>query len=310
MIQFWRKRIISRKLCILTAPTGAGKSSLISELDPERFEILSFDSRQVYQVLEVGTAKPSLSLRNKIPHHLVDFLPPDEEINAAKFTQKAFLALEEVYSKGKIPLITCGTGFYLKAFLNGMFEFASGSFELRKDLESLSREERWFQLEEKDPEACKKINYNDDYRVCRALEIVISSGKKWSEAKPDTSQSFFSRYPGTEIQGFFIHHERAVLYERINRRVKEMIEAGIIEETKNVIDRFGKNCPALKSLGYNFAVENIQGKIDIGIFYELFSRSHRNYAKKQITWFKKEVTLKPVSWNSALEEIKKIGERP
>ena len=130
-------------MVILASPTGGGKTEICSHLDPDRFEIVSFDSRQVYKVLSVGTAKPEKPILDQIPHHLVDFLDPDKKVNAAYFVSLANQALEDIYFRGKIPILTCGTGFYLKAFLYGMYPVPEIKPEIRERLESLSREERW-----------------------------------------------------------------------------------------------------------------------------------------------------------------------
>lgn len=277
-------------------------------MDPDRFEVVSFDSRQVYKFLEIGTAKPDSNLRSHIVHRLIDFLEPGEKISAASFVRLANKEVEDVFSKKKIPIITCGTGFYLKAFLYGMYEIPPANEEIRKKLESLSKDERWNMLKEFDPDAVIKINFNDDYRVIRALETYQLSGKRWSELKERSEDGFISRRD-IEIKGIFIEWNRDKLYERINKRAKYIVDNGLLDETKLVAERFGMNCPALNSLGYNFALENIYGSLSLDSLYEKFAQSHRNYAKKQITWFKKEEAIQPLSWNETLDVLKNIERR-
>lgn len=292
-------------MVILASPTGGGKTEICSHLDPDRFEIVSFDSRQVYKVLSVGTAKPEKPILDQIPHHLVDFLDPDKKVNAAYFVSLANQALEDIYFRGKIPILTCGTGFYLKAFLYGMYPVPEIKPEIRERLESLSREERWNRLQEVDSASAITISYADDYRVVRALEVFESGGVKWSELKENKNDGYLTKGK-LEVAGIFIQRERSELYDRINRRCKMMIDSGILEETKEVLKDFGEEAPALNSLGYNFALDYIKGRISMESFLEEFSRSHRNYAKKQVTWFKKEEILKATDWKTALEQIKNI----
>ena len=292
-------------MVILASPTGGGKTEICSHLDPDRFEIVSFDSRQVYKVLSVGTAKPEKPILDQIPHHLVDFLDPDKKVNAAYFVSLANQALEDIYFRGKIPILTCGTGFYLKAFLYGMYPVPEIKPEIRERLESLSREERWNRLQEVDSASAITISYADDYRVVRALEVFESGGVKWSELKENKNDGYLAQRK-LEVTGILISRQRDELYDRINRRCVKMIQEGVLEETKEVVSLYGEQAPALNSLGYNFALDYIKGKMSMESFSEEFARSHRNYAKKQITWFKKEEILKPMDWNSALEIIKKI----
>ncbi|MCB1191984.1 MAG: tRNA (adenosine(37)-N6)-dimethylallyltransferase MiaA [Leptospiraceae bacterium] len=289
------------KLIILASPTGGGKTELCEHMDSDKFEIVSFDSRQVYKLLEVGTSKPNEQLRRKIKHHLIDFLEPSLKINAAYFSKLAKEKVENLLSENKIPILTCGTGFYLKAFLYGMYQTPPEIPELRTKIESLNREERWNLLVSQDKDAADAISKNDDYRVIRALE-VISQGFLWSRMKERKEGGFLNRSK-LEVTGIYIERDRKELYQRINLRAKEMVE-GMIKETRKVVDKYGKECPALNSLGYNFALENIMGLITIEQFYERLSRSHRNYAKKQITWFKSEKILQSYSWTEALNKIK------
>ena len=254
--------------------------------------------------MEIGTAKPNVELRNYIRHHLIDFLEPSETINARAFSELAKNCVNEIYNKGKIPVLTCGTGFYLKAFLYGMFPVPVISSEIKEKVAKMGKKERWELLMDRDKGATDKLSYNDDYRVCRALEINLS-GALWSDLKEDKSEGYLNNNK-LNIIGLCIDWDRKILYERIDKRAKEMIGAGILEETKLVMSMYSENCPALNSLGYNFAVDKLRGLIDYETFYEKFSRSHRNLAKKQITWFKKEPLLKFVSWKESLDKIKSI----
>lgn len=232
-------------------------------------------------------------------------MEPDQKINAAFFVSLAKKSLEDIYSRDKIPVITCGTGFYLKAFLYGMYPVPEIKLEIRQRLESISREERWSRLLEVDAETAKTVAFADDYRVIRALEVFESGGVRWSELKENKNDGYLAQGK-LEVTGILISRERSELYERINHRCRAMIQGGIFEETTRVVSEYGENAVGLNSLGYNFALAYINGKMSMESFLEEFSKSHRNYAKKQITWFKKEEVLKQMNWNSALELVKKI----
>lgn len=184
-----------------------------------------------------------------------------------------------------------------------MFDFPEISQNTKDILKRYNREEKISQLQSLDPQRFSELNTNDIYRIERALEIALEGGKWHHYASP--KGGFIHKF-GLDWTPIYIDSKRDELYERINRRSIWMIQNGLLEETKSVMKSYGENCFALNSLGYNFAVENIHGKITLECLKEKFSQSHRNYAKKQITWFKKESFLKPLSWDEALSLLKKI----
>jgi tRNA dimethylallyltransferase len=184
-----------------------------------------------------------------------------------------------------------------------MFEFPEVSQNTKNTISQLNREEKLFQLQSLDPLRYGELNPNDIYRIERALEIALEGGKWHDYATPSGG---FLQNPWVDWVPLYINSPREDLYQRINQRSEWMIQNGLLEETKNVIENYGEEFFALNSLGYNFAVEIIHGKITLECLKEKFSQSHRNYAKKQITWFKKETFLKPVLWNEALSLLKKI----
>lgn len=176
--------------------------------------------------------------------------------------------------------------------------------EIREYLKTLSDSEKYKKLQELDPSRAEQISQNDRYRLERSLEIAVS-GLKWKDLETPTG-GILEEFGDMSCIGLFLDGEREELYRRINSRAEKMIQKGLVEETRDIIERFGENCPALNSLGYNFAVENIHGKISLECLVNKFSQSHRNYAKKQITWFKKEKLLKRISWQGALALLKNI----
>ena len=277
-------------------------------MDPTLFEIISFDSRQIYKKAPIGTAQPTPYELNKIQHHLVGILEPDEECNAKKYSTLAFQALKEIFDKKKIPILTAGTGFYLKAFLYGMFPAPKINSKTKEEIKSLSIEDKWDLLKEKDPNSILTLNKNDIYRVDRALEMVLT-GVKWSEASQRREGGILTLFPDLKIEGFFIDWDRKELYKRIDQRCKEMLSNGLFSEIETILNLYGKDSPLFKSLGFNFALDYIQRRKSMETFFGEFSQSHRNYAKKQITWFKKENLLKHLSWELSLENIKYIEKR-
>lgn len=292
-------------ILILAAPTGAGKTSLITELDPTRFEILSFDSRQIYREMSIGTAAPTKEQQLKIRHHLVEVLSPKESIDAGFYNRMAEEALQKVLNSGKIPVFTVGTGFYLKAFLFGMFPVPEISVSVRERVLSMNLEEKKTLLNDLDPEALDKIFSGDDYRLGRALEVNLM-GEKWSRLKIDPNTSAIYKYDLEIRLGIFLDLDRKELYERINLRAKQMIDLGMADEAWKIRERYGESCPGLKSLGYNFALENKKGNSNVETFLADLSQSHRNYAKRQITWFRKENYIQSMDRSEALERIKHI----
>lgn len=228
-------------------------------------------------------------------------------MNAAIYSKLAFQAVNEILNKNKIPILTSGTGFYLKAFLYGMFPVVEISDETKSKIQNLKLPEKWNLLKEKDFEATKLISENDEYRISRALEIS-ETGKLWSQIQNERVDSFLEKFTG-EVIGIFLDLDRKELYKKINSRCKKMLDTGFLEEAKLIKLKYGESAPAFKSLGFNFALDYLLRKKSMEVFLEEFSQSHRNYAKKQITWFKKETLLKKLDWNSALAEIKNIEKR-
>ena len=286
-------------------PTGSGKTQLLMELDSSRFEAVCFDSRQVYRFLETGTTQPTEAEQKKIQHFCISYLDPDKRPNAKDHSERSKNAIEEIFAKGKIPILVVGTGFYLRAFLNGMFAVPEISEETKQYVESLPESEFREELKKYDPSAEQKIPDNDSYRLKRALEVCLS-GSKWSDVE-NTLVGGFLQESEQPLASICIDWDRQELYHRINLRAESLIHSQkMLEEAKFVESRFGKDCPGLQTLGMNFTLDFASGKIKKEEFYSLLSQSHRNYAKKQLTWFRKEKNVKFLSWAKALESIKNI----
>jgi tRNA dimethylallyltransferase len=287
-------------LVILAGPTGSGKTALVTGLDPSVFSVVSFDSRQIYADLPIGTTSPSSEELQAMPHKMVGILTANQSMDAKTFTERAGIAVESIQAEGKIPILVTGTGFYLKAFLYGMYPVPDVPPEIHNSVLALSEEEVIRELKEKDLTSYERISPNDFYRYRRALEIS-RLGSRWSELNGETNGGYI-RAKRPNVLGFFLDWDRRILYDRINKRAKEIL-LGMSKEAEEISLRYGRDCPGLKSLGYNFALDFLDGKISLETFYEGIAKAHRNYAKKQITWFRKEPLVQSATWDFARETL-------
>ncbi len=286
----------SPRILALLGPTGSGKTDLVSILDPDLYEVVSCDSRQVYRDMPVGTAAPDAHTLARMPHHCVAVLAPDQAIDASLYVEMAGLAVEDILSRGKTPIFVGGTGFYFTAFRTGLFPLQNDP-ELRQKIALLAPEDRLEQLRTLDPAAFQpvegdwqpgKIHPNDAYRIQRALEVTLLSGKPWSlwmeEKKEKPSHS---RY---RWEGWRIEMDRIPYRQRLLLRTRKMIMDGFVEEADAIYKKYG-DCPGLKSLGYNLALQVVRGELKVSDLPELLQISHYQYGKKQMAWFRRESDL-------------------
>ena len=276
-------------LIILTGPTGSGKSetalALARRLDTE---IISADSLQVYKYFDIGTAKPSLAVREEIPHHLIDILEPDETFNAFDFKTRALEIIGELINRDKIPVLVGGTGLYIKV-LTEDYDCAEGASpeireKIRQDIRDLGVEKVYQELQRVDPEYAAKISETDGLRIERALGVYLDTGKRFSEFHEDDSP-VASRFP---IHTFILERDRAELYCQIDQRVDKMVADGLAQEVKDILDRgYSPELKPCKSIGYAQMIQYHQGNLDLDrAIYEI-KRETRHYAKRQLTWFRK-----------------------
>ncbi|MDR3256848.1 MAG: tRNA (adenosine(37)-N6)-dimethylallyltransferase MiaA [Endomicrobium sp.] len=273
-------------IIIISGPTASGKTKKAVELCKEKDgEIISCDSRQVYKYLSIGTNKEGILLQNElreidgISQHLTDIIDPNQTYSVANFVRDADLKISEIFKKGKNPIITGGTGLYIKALLYGLDEMPKADETLRKKLKTKSKDELYNKLLELDPKAAEK-NIKNPQKLLRALEVNILSGKTMQE-------HFKSKSPRYIFKHYSISIEKEVLYKKINERCKYMIENGMIEETQKILDMgFSKNCPALSGIGYRHIIQYLEKKISRDALIAEFSKDTRHYAKRQNTWFK------------------------
>lgn len=277
------------KVIVICGPTASGKTGLSIELAKKiKGEIVSCDSMQIYQEMDIGTAKPTEEERQGIEHYLLDFVSPEERYSVADYKRDAKKAIKEILEKGKTPIVVGGTGLYVDSLIYEI-EYPNIEFdeEYRKELEKRVKieglEALYQDAKRIDPEAIQKISPNDEKRILRILEIYQATGKT------KTEQEIESRKKPVEYDYhvYALKWERETLYERINKRVDQMIEQGLIEEVKGILEKH-KNFPtAMQGLGYKEVVEYLEGKTSKEEMIEKIKMETRRYAKRQMTWFRK-----------------------
>lgn len=282
------------KSLILLGPTAVGKSKIAVELAKElNGEIISADSMQVYRGMDIGTAKPTPEERQGIPHHLIDIRNPDEEWTVSDFINECEQRINELENKGKIPLLVGGTGLYLWALIEGFsFPITPADKELRARLEKEQLSTLYSRLSTIDPEAAGKIHPNDKKRIIRALEVYELTGKPISKLQEHRTPSTDHRTQEYILIGLDL--PRAELYSRIDQRVDSMIEKGLIDEVKGLLAKgYSKDFSSFQALGYKEVVEHLDGKWTKEQMIEELKKRTRNFARRQMTWFRR---FKDVKW--------------
>jgi tRNA dimethylallyltransferase len=281
-------RLVEPQLIVLAGPTASGKTSLSLHL-AERYngEIVSCDSVAVYRDMEIGTAKPDRADRERLPHHLIDVVDPTEGFTAGDYSRRARAALGEIVARGRVPIVTGGTGLYLRALIDGLFAGPQRSESLRERLK-LSDKKRgrgWLYqiLMRLDPKSAERIHPHDKPKLIRALEICIAARQPMSQAWEQGREAL----KGFRILRIGLEPDRDYLYQRINKRAAEMFRAGLVEETKMLLEKYGEARP-FDSLGYKQARGLIRGQLREMDAIALAQQGHRNYAKRQLTWFRRE----------------------
>ena len=281
----------NKKLVVLTGPTAVGKTALSIQLAKIiNGEIISADSIAVYKHFDIGSAKITKNEMQGIQHHLIDVMEPKEDFNVARFKMLADEAIASIYERGHIPIITGGTGFYIQAVLNDIDFTNNEENGYRKELEMLCEQKGnlclFEMLQKIDPESARAIHPNNVKRVIRALEFYNQTGMKISEhnAREKTKKSAYnSAY-------FVLNCERNVLYERIEKRIDEMIEQGLVNEVRALVDEYGVTAEdvSMQGLGYKEILEYLNGSLTLDEAVYKIKRDTRHFAKRQLTWFKRE----------------------
>lgn len=278
------------KVIVICGPTASGKTALSIELAKKiNGEIVSSDSMQIYKDMNIGTAKPSKEEMMGIKHYLIDFVSPDIRYSVADFKKDAEIAIEKILQKGKTPIIVGGTGLYVDSLIYGI-EYQDIKFdeEYRKKLEKIAEKEDgldylYNKAKEIDIKAMEKISQNDRKRIIRVLEIYKATGKNKTECEVESRKNEV-KY---DYKIFALNMDREILYERINKRVDIMIKNGLVDEVEKIIKKYDKFPTAMQGLGYKEVVEYLNGNLTQEEMIEKIKMETRRYAKRQLTWFRK-----------------------
>ncbi|MBO5060900.1 MAG: tRNA (adenosine(37)-N6)-dimethylallyltransferase MiaA [Clostridia bacterium] len=280
-------------LIVIAGPTASGKTSLSIQLAKRLDgEIVSADSMQIYKYMNIGTAKPTDEEKEGIPHHMMDFLEPSVNFSVADYCEMAHGVIADIHARKKMPIIVGGTGLYIDSLVNNVdFGETDTSHEIRAELEEVAKrcgnEAVHQMLAEIDPETAAKYHPNNVRRIIRAIEFYRVTGQTISEHAEEEKQS---RY---DAVWFCIDWDREVLYDRINRRVDIMAADGLIDEARMLLSGYSKDCTAMQSIGYKELCDYFDGKQSLDEALEQIKMNSRRYAKRQITWFKRN---KEIHW--------------
>lgn len=284
---------MERKVIVIVGPTCSGKSNVAIELAEHlNTEIISADSRQIYKYLDIGTAKPSKNEMNRVKHHFIDKLLPNQFYNVNMFEKEALELIEKLLSKNKIPIVVGGSGLYVKALIDGVFDSVDNDDEYREELrlkrEKFGNEYLYDELKKVDPAAASTMLPSNWKRVMRALEIFNITGESiltlHKEHKRETDINFIQ---------FGIEWGREILYKNIELRVDKMIEAGLVDEIKKVLALgYSEELNSLNTVGYKEIISFLKDEIPLDRATELIKRNTRRYAKRQFTWFRKDNRIK------------------
>ncbi|MDI3534119.1 MAG: tRNA dimethylallyltransferase [Thermosediminibacterales bacterium] len=280
-----------KNLMVIVGPTAVGKTSTAIDVAIRlNGEIVSADSMQIYKYMDIGTAKPTRDEMKGIKHHMIDIIEPDQEFSVADYKKMAEEKIDEILHTGKLPILTGGTGLYIKSITdNYFFSEADVDWPLRNKLKDqfvkYGKMYMYEKLKQIDPKTAEKVHPNDTKRIIRALEVYEKTGKPISYYYEQTKL----RKPKYKLIIYGLEAPRKKLYEKINKRVDKMIEKGLVQEVKNLLDMgFTKKMNSMKGLGYKQIIDYLEGKLTLDEAINLIKRETRRFAKRQFTWFKKD----------------------
>ena len=291
------------KVIVIAGPTASGKTALSIEIAKKiDGEIVSADSMQIYKEMDIGTAKPDNEEKQGIKHYMMDFVKPDQAYNVASYKRDAKNAIKEIIEKGKTPIVVGGTGLYIDSLVYEIeYVDIETDLEYRNMLEERAEKEGLEKLYEEakkiDEKAMEKIGCNDRKRILRVLEIYHQTGKKKTELDEESRKE-----PEYDYKVFAIDMPRDILYDRINRRVDIMLENGLVDEVRNIYEKYKIFPTAMQALGYKEVVEYLENKITKEEMIEKIKQESRRYAKRQLTWFRKN---KNIIWLNGTENLDK-----
>lgn len=292
-------------IIVVAGPTASGKTGLAIDIAKKYDgEIVNADSMQIYKYMDIGTAKPTMTERSEIVHHLVDFVDPKEEFSVADYTHLAHKKIDDIIKRGKMAVVCGGTGLYISSLIDDVtFGEVKTDYALRDELEKTAKEQGvevlMQMLKEFDEESAKTIHPNNLRRVIRAIEFYKLTGMPISQHKEMTKRCE-SRYTPLIM---IIDHDREKLYERINLRVDMMIEEGLIDEVENLLDMgYTKDMNSMKGIGYKEIIEYLEGECTLSEAIEAVKQGSRRYAKRQLTWFRRDERVNYIDAQSDVKE--------
>ena len=280
--------IVKLKIIVICGPTALGKTSIAIDLARDfSGEIIGADSMQIYRHMDIGTAKPTLDEQARVPHHMIDIVDPDEPFDARIFAKMAHARIKNLHCRGIIPFVVGGTGLYIKALVQGLFKTRSADPGVRLQLKQEAEIHGAYYLHQRlsklDPDTAARIHPNDTYRIIRALEVYELTGKKISELQHEHR---FSDKP-YKVLKIGLNMDREIMYDRINRRVDAMIEAGFLDEVKGLLGMgYSADLKSMQSIGYRHMIDFIKDRSSWEEMLRTLKRDTRRYAKRQLTWFK------------------------
>lgn len=283
------------KIVVITGPTATGKTALAIECARRLGgEILSADSMQIYRYMDIGTAKPTEEERRQVKHHMLDIIDPNETFNAARYAQMASTIASELTAAGRLPIVVGGTGLYIDAFLGGLIEAPAADKEFRDRHRLLAERHGSYYiyslLEKKDPEAAERIHPRDRVRIIRALEVLEYTGKSIVKHQRGHGFAGFPTYLALKIG---LSMDREDLFKTINERVEVMNEKGLVQETKNLMHKgYNPSSASMQAFCYRHIIDHIDDKIGLEEALRRLKRDTRKYAKRQITWFKRDGSIR------------------
>ena len=288
----------TKKIIAIVGPTASGKTSLSVELAKVlKTEIISADSRQIFREFDIATAKPTAEEKQGIKHHLMDFVEPTEEFTVADFKDKSEVVISDLFKQGKTPIVVGGTGLYFRVLLeNYNLPKVEPNYQLREELKRFEFTDLYNRLAKIDKLCADSIAQNDKKKIIRAIEIVETLGVPMNEARGINEETSF------DVEWIGRNFERKELYERINKRVDLMIDMGLVEETQNLLKKHGRIPNLIDTIGYKEMVMYLDGKLTLAEACDLLRQNTRNYAKRQLTWFRKNQLI---NWNVYPELLKK-----
>jgi len=293
---------MGKKIVVVCGPTASGKTALAVELaKAHNGEVVSADSMQIYRRMDIGTAKPTAEEMAGIPHHMIDIVDPEEDFSVARYVDMAARCVDDIHARGKLPIVAGGTGLYIDSLLSGRtFSAFVPESPLRGELEERIRAEggqaMLEELAKVDPESAARLHPNDEKRIVRALEVFLTTGKTITRHNAETL-AIPPRYDALTLN--LSYERREDMWKRIDRRVDVMMEQGLVEEVRALLDSgVPHKCTAMQAIGYKEMVEAVRVTGDYRAGAEEIKLRSRQYAKRQLTWFKRNAAARQIVWGS------------